>query len=726
MLTVFWWAVTLVASFLAAVGAACAQEGANPVRLDDIVVTATRTEKELAEVPASTSVVTKETIEMGNVQVIDQALNDLPGVFDRRGKGPMDTQASITLRGIPGQQRTLIMLDGIALNKAYDGTVSLGGFAVDDIEKIEVARGPFSSLYGGYAMGGVVNMLTKMPDSRTATVKGMYGTDNAWGTYVSCGDKLGDKFRVFLSWNYQSTDGYVTDYNVQSGKPTAGIGGFSMTRSNQGAPRYLIGDKGYNGWYNEGYTVKVGYDFDRTSRLRLTYIRSQYEYRYDDPNTYLVNGTGNPVYKYGAVQESTFLGGPGGTTQNIYDISFEKEFSSFKAKASVNLNDYEKSWYTTPGTTAATTRSGGPGTVSSTPSRAYGGDLQFIIPAFKVHTFTVGGSFKYSWSDTEENSLTYWKDEDSKTNLSYQSRGKDRTLALFVQDEIALRKDLTLYLGLRQDWWRTYDGYAYDAGKAGYPKHFGPSAYASISPKAAVVYTPFTGTTLRASAGKAFRPPTIYELYRTWTSVSGITYASNPDLKPEKSFSWDIGFEQKLWKGFQLKGAYFESYIEDLIYSTTVTSTYQTKVNAGKADIKGFEVEGRQKFDFGLALFANYTYNNATMRDNDANPDSEGKRLTFVPREMFNVGFETQQGPFLARCVGRYVGKRYSDDLNRDRTNGVYLSYDPYFVVDAKVSYDITKFIRASLAVDNIFDRDYFSSYQAPGRKWYGELKIRF
>ncbi len=144
-------------------------------KLEEIVVTATRTEKELEAAPGSVSVVTKEDIEKRNIKTVDDALNMLPGVFSRRGKGLMDTLASVTLRGFPSQNRTLVLLDGIALNDAYVGNVRWGMLVPEDVERIEVVRGPFSSLYGGYAMGGVVNILTRMPEKREFTIKSGYG-----------------------------------------------------------------------------------------------------------------------------------------------------------------------------------------------------------------------------------------------------------------------------------------------------------------------------------------------------------------------------------------------------------------------------------------------------------------------------------------------------------------------------------------------------------------------
>lgn len=79
----------------------------------------------------------------------------------------MDTLAGLSLRGFSEQKRTLILMDGVPLNDSYSGGVRYGGLLPENVERIEVAKGPFSSLYGGYAMGGVVNILTKMPKKRS-------------------------------------------------------------------------------------------------------------------------------------------------------------------------------------------------------------------------------------------------------------------------------------------------------------------------------------------------------------------------------------------------------------------------------------------------------------------------------------------------------------------------------------------------------------------------------
>jgi len=385
-----------------------------------------------------------------------------------------------------------------------------------------------------------------------------------------------------------------------------------------------------------------------------------------------------------------------------------------------------KNWYTTPNSSAPyATISGGPGKVSSTPSQNYYADLQVTFPVFNNQVFTIGGSFKSGKADNEEYNLTNWKDETSRTNLTYTAGGKDSTYSLFAQDEIMILNNLTAYMGLRQDWWKTEDGYANSVGTAGYPKNYDPRSASSLSPKFALVYKPFDKTSIRSSVGKAFRAPTIYELYRTWLSSTGVTYNGNPNLKPETVISWDLGVEQGLWTGAKAKATYFENYIKEMIYRKTVSATQQDYINTGKAESKGVVIELEQKID-RLRLFTNGTFTDARIKENSASPASVGKRMTYMPKHIFNIGGEFEKGPVFISLTGNYVGKRYSNDNNSDVVNGVWTSYDPYFALNSKISYKITKAATLSFSVDNILDRQYFAYYKTPGRSCFGELTLRF
>ncbi len=311
------------------------------------------------------------------------------------------------------------------------------------------------------------------------------------------------------------------------------------------------------------------------------------------------------------------------------------------------------------------------------------------------------------------------------TALTNNSGGKDRTYAVFAQDEILILDNLTAYIGGREDWWQTYDGYANQFGAGAFASTYDSRSSSSFSPKAALVYKPFELTTLKASAGQAFRGPTVYELYRTWVSSSNVTYKSNPGLQPETTTSWDVGVIQGLWKGATFSATYFDNYLKDLIYRKSVSATEQDYINAGRAQSKGFTLELEQRFDKWLRLFTNFTYTDARIKENSAAPLDVDKRLTFMPDKMFNAGAELDDGPFGVSLIGRYVSKRYSDDQNRDVINGVYTSYDPYFTADAKVFYKVNKFATVFFSVSNIFDASYFDYYQAPGRAWFGGLELR-
>ncbi len=703
-----------------------------PAKLEEIVVTATRTEKDLAAAPGSVSVVTAREMETRNLETVDQALSALPGVYNTRTR-VQDIFPQITLRGMPGGLgRTLVLLDGSNLVDPMLGNLyGLTGIAPEVVERIEVVKGPFSSLYGGQAMGGVINILTKMPEKRELTVKSGYGTswergeanDDYRRFYTSYGDKFNDKLAVFLGYGIKATNGFPTIDNVQGASPGAGVGGWSSTTDANGKTRYLIGDKGDTEWWDDNVALKAAYDFSKTTKVNLSVNKTRFETHYDDPHTSLRDAAGNPLWKYGTVGESSYLNYDDmHREQDFYNLSYETKVADVTSKLSVS---YADSTFGAGIPGSGSTVAGGAGKEWDNPyDRYYNAELQLTAPLGERQLFTLGGFFGHNTGQMDEYNRTNWRDEGTRTDLVYRSKGKDTTYALFGQDEISLFDALTAYVGLRSDWWETYDGSVFQSGVP--DSSFADKSESALSPKTALVYIPLEGTTLRASAGKAFRAPTIVEMYRTWTAPNGITYAGSPDLAPETTKSWDIGAEQALWKGAKVKVAYFENYLENLIYRGMTSATLYENKNVGKAESNGVEFEVEQGFGKWLRLFTNFTYTDSEVTENSAKPAIVGKSLTMLPEKLFNVGAEFTEGPYSFSLIGRYVGKAYKNDDNSDYVDGVYGSYDPYFTADAKVSYDITRYARLSFAVNNLLDEDYYSADKAPGRSWFGELALRF
>ncbi|MGQ9796816.1 TonB-dependent receptor [Desulfosoma sp.] len=716
----------------------------NASKLEEIVVTATRTEKEVEGAPGAVSVVTQAEFSYRNVQKPDDIVVELPGVTVLRYPNSMG--ARITLRGFPDQKRTLVLLDGITLNDPYSGTVLFDGFYPEDLDRVEVVRGPLSNLYGGYAMGGVVHFITRMPEKREITAKAGYGSgfesgdayDDLSRFYFSYGDKLGKQFSFLVRYAFQESNGYPTAFNVTTKPPPSEITGWQKTKTRTGDPAYLLGDLGDNTQWNDGILGKIQYRLTPETIFGFSFTRSRTEYDYDTPHTYLRDSLGNPVWSYKGRPENTFLPGGGGKVCNTYAFNVESPLvGELKTKAHVSFMDTEKSWYVN--TFSGATRSGGAGSVSDTPSSNFLADIQFTfpfthapVPGLEQHFVTFGGAFNRAYAHSTEKNLPNWKKEEQTTSLRYESKGKDRGWALFFQDEIPLGSKVVAYVGARYDNWQTFDGFVLDIDsktgnpKDGFPKKYGTRSHGTLSPKGALVYQPFPQTTLRSTVGKSFRPPTVYDLYRTWVASSGITYAANPELKPETALSWDLGWRQELWNGAAFSITYFENYLKDMIYRKTVSPTLQEHVNVGKAESRGVEAEIEQKMSAWLTLYGNLTYTDSEVTKNEAKPETEGKRLNNLPLWQGNVGARATKGPVRASVSGRYVGKRYNYDTNADKQNHVYGSYDPFWVTDVKVDYALRPWATVSLAVDNLFDRDYYLYYKAPGRSFYMELTMKF
>ena len=724
----------LIATQIAAMGGMAFAQEKSPEPLPEVLVTATRTAHAVEDTPGAAYVVTREQMTSRNLLGADNALNTVPGVFNRRGKGLMDTQSAITLRGIPDAKRSLVLLDGMPLNDGYTGAVDFGGMALDDLERIEVTLGAAASLYGNNAMGGVVNLMTHMPDKREYGFRVGYGdplnsdfaAKRLWRAHASVGDRFDNGLRLLASIGGTQTDGFITDLNVQTNKPTAGITGWTGTTSNTGATRYIIGARGENSWRDNHAALRAAFDLPERGELRFAWQRTGYRYGYGNPRTDLRNAAGAEVWNYGTVQSASYLGGAGETERDLYQLSLETALGATRLKASAGYSKSGTNWYTTPGTTAATTTNGGPGTIASTPNSLGNLDAQLTWTPVSGHVLVLGTALRSEKADSEEHALTDWRNPTAQGATTYTAGGRTRTWGLFAQDEVSLTDALTGYAGLRWDDWRASDGRANSVGAAGYPKTYDSRSAQAVSPKFGLVYRLSPDATLRTSLGRAFRAPTVYELYRTWLSSTGTTFAGNPNLTPETLTAWDIGGDFKPWAGAQLKATAYANRLRDMIYRRTVTATYQEYINAGRARGQGMELDLRQSLTGGWTLLAGAAWNDTRIIENSASRASEGNQFIQVPHRTGHLGVEWAQGNWQTSAMARQVGKRYQTDANTDTVSSVYTSYDPYTVVDFKVGYRIDSHFKVSLAIDNVANNNYFAYYRAPGRSYFLELAGQF
>src|SRR4051812_8669416 len=147
---------------------------------ETVTVTPTRTEQKVVDTPASVNVVTSEDIKTSPALVADDVLRNVPtfSLFRRTSSlVAQPTTQGVSLRGIgpSGQSRTLVLLDGIPFNDPFGGWVYWTRVPLESVDRIEMTDGTNSSLYGNYAMGGVINIITTRPTRQMVDLKTQYG-----------------------------------------------------------------------------------------------------------------------------------------------------------------------------------------------------------------------------------------------------------------------------------------------------------------------------------------------------------------------------------------------------------------------------------------------------------------------------------------------------------------------------------------------------------------------
>jgi len=721
--------IGMIALFLSQVSWAEEKE-TGVIKLEEIVVTATKTEKKVEDAPGSVTIISKEEIERRNIKTVDEALSELKGVFTKRNKGLMDTTSSVRLRGFKGDQYTLILLDGQPLNDAYTGGLEWGMLPVDNIERIEVIRGAASALFGGNAMGGVINIITKTPEKLEASATGGYGTDNTRHYRVSVGDRFSDKLSLRIGYEGESTDGYPTtpvQSTIKSGTGTES-GGYPMNDKYGEPTKWVVGDKGDNSAEKRNINAKATLDFSDIGSLSFTAVSGRHEYDYGPPNTYIATFTGSAIAgpgKKADFKPNHFISytGIGRNETDIYTVALKGSFGSMQLNAQLGtVRTDDRYTLETGGSTK--TYYDSPGSLKLTETEAWFSELRADMPIGEDHLLTIGLSYRTDDSDTNDYDIPYYRSYEGKSDSTFYSGGEDRIWAIFFQDEWKIIKKLTFYLGGRYDSWKVSDG---ASGVPGSETTYDSNTDSEFSPKAAVVWKALPDTTLKGSVGHAFRAPNLYELYRTWTSW-GWEYRSNPSLNPETVWTYEAGVDQYLFdRKTKLSLTGFRNDIKDLIYyKIDNTAKTKTRMNAGKARTYGLEFEASQEITRWLKAWGNLTYISAKITENPLDPTTEDKNVTGIPRTTYNIGLDAEHKWFKGSLVGRYFSKIYNDSDNKDTAEGVYKTYEPAFYVDSKITFMPYKWADISLSVDNIFDEEYFEYYMPEGRTYFCELTLRY
>lgn len=714
---------------------------ADPIMLEPIIVTATKTETTLSDAPGSVSIVSKDMMWKLPIATLKDSLKGVEGVTTIQHRGVSDVNPTIVLRGIPDQSRTMILLDGIPMNTSYTSTASTPyNIPLEDLEQIEVIRGPFSSLYGSSAMGGVINYITQMPNEPEYKASIGYGdafnngeaSSNLTKVYVSAADKIGDNMKFKISYGTLYTDGYGSDFVTVTTQPPASISGYIIESSPTGGTQYVVGNAGDRSLDKYDLSTKIVYTPTSKDTVGVSYRQSHYRVDYANPESYITTLSGDTLYSYSSgsnrLRESKYLQGESELTSHLYTLNYLHNFadSTFDIRYSLLLVE---DWYTAAGTTA--TRIGGSGTL--TPREVKNTMLHATWQKpIGDSLLLLGTEYKDNKANSETLSLSDWKNEDSTATQTSASGGKERIIAGFAELQSDITDKLSTTIGARYELWKGYDGYVSDINTSNTTLN---QTYAiqhknNFSPKISLNYQAADTTMFKASWGQAFRAPDPVNLYRTYEiAAMNRVYVANPELKPEESESYDLGIEQKTPQNGLIKAYWFHTEIEDMISTKPPVlisgKYYYERENVGKARSQGYELSYVQPLPYDLLFSTNYTKTYTKILENDLEPALIGKKFAGIPEDMVNVTLTYDNQQFYALMDYHYQSKIFNNSDNSDTVSNVYGSIDPTGIFNTKIGYKINQQFDLSLSVMNVADKNYYSYEKAEGRMWFIQANFK-
>lgn len=560
------------------------------VKTPDVVVTATRTEEEVKAVPQTVEVITKEKMEQLGATDVYSALR-LASNVDVTSAGMAGH--NVMIRGM-STNHTLILVDGKRFAGEDTGSTqnvyALGRLSLSNIERIEIVRGSASAQYGSDALGGVINIITKKSEKPSATVGFSTGTD-ALNNYYHI--DFGKQGKFSSTFDARFTDVRKNMHAGDDGSNYYGpIQDFNFSGTyNLGNNKQLDLTLGY---YNEH--TKADYA-DSTGVMGLLTTKDKkewYDYRRYDYSLGYSGKTDNGDYMirafYSRLDKENRLYNNRDTLPSMMGMNLEAMFGSLYPKY-----DWDKSTYT-----------------------LWGIEGKNTAQINDEHLLTFGGEYRQNkvegtrLSDGGDNVHQVSQSGNGYTNTKYYSDKDINTWAVYLQDEWMVNDKLLLIPSVRYDHDSSFGG--------------------ETTPKIGATYFLSDNSRIKANWGKGFKAPTISELYMAMHRSMGgqiVNVYGNPDLKPEKSTSWDISFEAEKDNNFG-KVTYYNNDVKNLIDYEQLGDDYYTQryVNVDRAQINGVELELGRNLDDKWTVKATSNWIDATDKSDGSRLNNRTKNMT--------------------------------------------------------------------------------------------------
>jgi outer membrane receptor protein involved in Fe transport len=631
-----------------------------------ITVTATRMQTPLSQTTADVRVLTQNELAATAAPTLDSALLQVPGftLFRRTGsRWANPTAQGVSLRGVgaSGASRALVLVDGIPLNDPFGGWIYWDRVPLEAVGRMEVVRGGVSDLYGSSAMGGVINILTRKPTMTSFSLDTSYGNENTpMGSFWS-GINNGP-WQFSFDGEAFNTDGYVLVDPRYRG-----------TVDTRAGSEHEVGDAAVERKIGEQGKVFAQVTYFRETRTNGT------------PLTY--NRTHTRRLAIGADW-----------------VSQEAGSFSFRGFDGPELFDQTFSAVAADRNSESLTRS------QRVPAQQTGLELQWNRPLGAKQTLLAG--FDGMEVRGSSNEIGFFN---GRATSALGAGGRQRTAGIYGEDLVRLTSRWLVTAAVRFDHWRNYDALSTTTPlSAPGPSRvidFPERTESAFSPRLGMMYRLNTNISLVSSAYRAFRAPTLNELYRGFR-VGNVVTNANSELRAERLTGAEAGAEFGAFRHrLTGRGVFFWSDVSDPIANVTLNVTpnliTRQRQNLGRTRSRGIDLDAALHLTRTFELTSGYEFVDAAVLSFPANPALVGLEIPQVPRNVitFQALYSDPTASSRWRRMtlgvqGRFVGNQYDDDLNQ-------LPLGRFFTLDASLSRRIWRDTEAYVAVENIFDERY-------------------
>ena len=634
----------------------------------EVIVSATKTPLPIDQVTSAVQVITGEELERKKIKTVIDGLRLGQGVFATSSGGP-GTEATVKMRGAFARH-TLVLIDGVIVNSPTTGAYDFANLTAENIDRIEILRGAQSMLYGSDAVGGVINIYTKKGAGTP-----MASTFMEYGSFASLREGA-------------SASGAKGLFDFAASLSRWDTSSFSAINYRRGA----FERDGFHNWQGSG---KLGVSLPNDGRLEFNARWYNSDVSFDG-----FADSGAPADVFGARQtdRNLILSGTyeqpltSWWTQKLTLAQANERLLSVSGNVGYNLNTKQ---YII----------GTPNCFLSNPDTCFtpfSSDLEILNRRLEwQHNFQVGKPLLLTAG-------YQFREEQGNASGSFGASQPNKLIssnAGFAQAQVNLWDRLFVTGGVRQDSYNVFGDATTYRVTAGY-------------------LLKETGTKFRGSYATGFKAPTMNDLF-----FQGF---GNPNLKPEKSQSMDVGIDQSFFQDrLQLNAGYFWNRFRDLIqFASSFTPLCPASsfglcpINVAEAKSQGWELGFKATIMEGLHVRGQYTYTMTRAFDTPTNPLGGDKRLPRWPLDQATLGLTyIPIEPLRINVDYRFVGAR-NNDLANTRTQQL----GSFNVVNASTTYDVTKNWQVYGRVDNLFNAHYeeILFFGTPSRSVYGGVKYTF